>query len=232
MQPAVPPVPPPAVVQEAIAFRPPDPIRLERQPTDSLIIHISVRWRELLIQRGRDTLRRFPVAISSGRELRFEGQQWTFATPVGQHRIIGKRTDPVWAPPEWHYAEVAKAHGLRLARLHPLGRYLRDGTRLVIRDSVVGIIRPADTTFLVLPEDEHIVFDRTLFIPPLATRNRQLRGELGAFALDLGNGYMIHGTADPSSVGRDVTHGCIRMHADDLAWLYQLVPVGTLVVIR
>jgi lipoprotein-anchoring transpeptidase ErfK/SrfK len=220
------------VVQEAIAYQRPETVRIPGQPNDSLIIRISVRWRELLVQRGRDTLRRFPVAISSGRRLSYGGKQWNFATPVGQHRIVAKRTDPVWAPPEWHYAEVAKAHGLRLASLQPSGRNLRDGTRLVIRDSVVGILRPADTTFLVLPEDEHIVFNRTLFIPPLTTRNRQLRGELGAFSLDLGNGYMIHGTADPSSVGRDVTHGCIRMHADDLAWLFQLVPVGTLVVIR
>ncbi len=44
-------------------------------------------------------------------------------------------------------------------------------------------------------------------------------------------GYGIHATNEPSSVGLDVSHGCMRMypeHADDL---YELVSVGTPVLI-
>jgi lipoprotein-anchoring transpeptidase ErfK/SrfK len=37
----------------------------------------------------------------------------------------------------------------------------------------------------------------------------------------------IHGTDDPSSIGRNVSHGCIRMHDSDVAALARLIPAGT-----
>lgn len=37
----------------------------------------------------------------------------------------------------------------------------------------------------------------------------------------------IHGTSDPSSVGKDVSSGCIRMHNDDIRELVQRLPLGT-----
>jgi L,D-transpeptidase ErfK/SrfK len=43
-------------------------------------------------------------------------------------------------------------------------------------------------------------------------------------------GYGIHGTDDPESVGKAVSHGCIRMRQQDLEWLYDQVPLGTLVI--
>jgi lipoprotein-anchoring transpeptidase ErfK/SrfK len=48
--------------------------------------------------------------------------------------------------------------------------------------------------------------------------------------LDRGN-YAIHGTNDPSSIGRFVSHGCIRMFNEDIIDLYNRVPVGTPVVV-
>ena len=48
--------------------------------------------------------------------------------------------------------------------------------------------------------------------------------------LDRGN-YAIHGTNDPSSIGRFVSHGCIRMFNADVIDLYNRVPVGTPVVV-
>ena len=41
--------------------------------------------------------------------------------------------------------------------------------------------------------------------------------------LDRGN-YAIHGTNDPSSIGRFVSHGCIRMLNQDIIDLYSRVP--------
>lgn len=46
------------------------------------------------------------------------------------------------------------------------------------------------------------------------------------------NGYGIHGTYNPASVGRAMSNGCIRMHVPDVQELYDLVPEGTPVVIR
>lgn len=37
----------------------------------------------------------------------------------------------------------------------------------------------------------------------------------------------IHGTNQPSSVGRDVSHGCIRMRNADITYLAGLLPLGT-----
>ncbi len=42
----------------------------------------------------------------------------------------------------------------------------------------------------------------------------------------------IHGTNDPSSVGANVSHGCIRMYNDDITQLAELLPLGTPVTIE
>ncbi|KRF11148.1 L,D-transpeptidase [Paenibacillus sp. Soil787] len=44
--------------------------------------------------------------------------------------------------------------------------------------------------------------------------------------------YGIHGTNDPSSIGKRTSHGCIRMHNDDVLELAALVPIHTRVTIR
>jgi L,D-transpeptidase ErfK/SrfK len=44
-------------------------------------------------------------------------------------------------------------------------------------------------------------------------------------------GYGIHGTNAPSSIYRVTTHGCMRMHPDDIQALYRRVKIGTPVVI-
>ncbi len=51
---------------------------------------------------------------------------------------------------------------------------------------------------------------------------------LGHYAIYLGfAGYLIHGTNDPSSIGKLVSSGCIRMHNRDVEQLFQLVDRGT-----
>jgi lipoprotein-anchoring transpeptidase ErfK/SrfK len=60
---------------------------------------------------------------------------------------------------------------------------------------------------------------------------------LGARALYLfSNGvdtlYRIHGTNEPETIGKAVSSGCIRMLNEDVAHLYELVEVGTPVIVR
>ena len=43
--------------------------------------------------------------------------------------------------------------------------------------------------------------------------------------------YRIHGTAEPNSIGRAVSSGCIRLLNADVIDLYNRVPVGTRVVV-
>ncbi|WP_010246293.1 L,D-transpeptidase [Acetivibrio cellulolyticus] len=59
-------------------------------------------------------------------------------------------------------------------------------------------------------------------------------GPFGARWLGLSipsGGYGIHGTNDPSSIGKAVSHGCVRMHNNDVITLYNIVSVGTTVEI-
>jgi lipoprotein-anchoring transpeptidase ErfK/SrfK len=43
------------------------------------------------------------------------------------------------------------------------------------------------------------------------------------------NGYGIHGTNEPKSIGRAASHGCIRMAKADLEEMYEMVSVGNTV---
>jgi len=58
-------------------------------------------------------------------------------------------------------------------------------------------------------------------------------GPFGAYWMGLSKPhYGIHGTNDPSSIGKLVSHGCIRMYNKDVIWLAHTVPLGTPVTIR
>jgi len=56
-------------------------------------------------------------------------------------------------------------------------------------------------------------------------------GVLGDFALSFGNGYFIHGTLYTRMLGRNVTHGCIRVGDADLEAVFKASSVGTKVFI-
>jgi L,D-transpeptidase ErfK/SrfK len=50
---------------------------------------------------------------------------------------------------------------------------------------------------------------------------------LGRFWIGLAGGAVgIHGTNAPSSIYGAVTHGCLRLHPDDIAWLFPRVKIG------
>jgi lipoprotein-anchoring transpeptidase ErfK/SrfK len=58
-------------------------------------------------------------------------------------------------------------------------------------------------------------------------------GPFGAYWLGLSRPhYGIHGTNNPSSIGKMVSHGCIRMYNHDVLVLSRLLPIGTRVTIR
>lgn len=56
-------------------------------------------------------------------------------------------------------------------------------------------------------------------------------GMLGNYALGFGNGYFIHGTLYTRLLGKNITHGCIRVGDQELKKLYELVPLGTKILI-
>ena len=192
---------------------------------------ISLDDRVLWVMRDSDTVRTASVGVASGLTLRVAGRQWTFRTPRGRHTVVGSKVAPVWTPPDWAYAETADRYNLALAWLSP-GKpvTLRDGRSLTVRSGAVGLL-DRNGVFRALPRDEHIVFDSTLYVPPLGTINRRVIGQLGPYALDLGNSYLLHGGASGDNPGLAPTHGCIRLSDEDLEWLYRNIEKGTPVYI-
>jgi lipoprotein-anchoring transpeptidase ErfK/SrfK len=87
-----------------------------------------------------------------------------------------------------------------------------------------------------LPPEEMIVRD----LKAAAWANGMPGGPgnpLGARALYLhANGadtlFRIHGTTEPKSIGKALSSGCIRMLNQDVAELFELVPIKTRVVVR
>lgn len=69
---------------------------------------------------------------------------------------------------------------------------------------------------------------------PVPSANHPSRYEynvLGDYAMELGQGYMIHGTLYKRFLGLPVTHGCIRMGDDDLEKVYKSMSIGSKVYI-
>lgn len=192
---------------------------------------VSLQDKRLWAIVGEDTVLDAPVATAKGTTLKYGKRSWTFRTPRGSRTVLRKEADPIWIPPDWLYAEVATEYNLKLRKIErgqPIK--LSDGRSLVVRDTLIGVIGK-DSHFYQLPVDEHIVFDSTLYVPPTGTANRRVEGELGKYRLDLGEGYLLHGTPDKESIGLAATHGCIRLRDEDIEWLYTYVPVGTKVYI-
>lgn len=66
---------------------------------------------------------------------------------------------------------------------------------------------------------------------PRNAADRAEQGVLGEYALGFGQGYFIHGTLYTRLLGRNVTHGCIRLNDNDLKGVYKLARVGTPIMI-
>jgi hypothetical protein len=194
-----------------------------------LHITVSLKERRIWVITGGDTLMTAPAAVAKGQTLEIQGHRWTFVMPRGVRTVRGKQADPVWVPPDWLYAEAAADNGLTFAPMNGTVK-LADGRRLAVRDQMVGVIS-VNGEWEPLPVDEHIVFNDTLYIPPEGTINRHVEGQLGKYRLDLGDGFLLHGTPYQASVGQAATHGCVRLHDDDIQWLYENIPVGTKVYI-
>jgi lipoprotein-anchoring transpeptidase ErfK/SrfK len=207
----------------------------ESAATDTLpYIVVSIADHRLWYKRGDQTLFTTQVATGSGRVLaKGGGNKWKFETPRGRLVVESKETEPVWVPPDWHYVEQAKKRGLGLVHLvRGQSITLADGSTIsvegieVVRKSLDGTVIPFDVN-----DGREIVANKNIIIPPFGTTQRKYTGVLGTNRLNMGDGYALHGTNVPSSIGTSVSHGCVRLRNEDIETLYQMVPVGTPVYI-
>jgi L,D-transpeptidase ErfK/SrfK len=70
-----------------------------------------------------------------------------------------------------------------------------------------------------------------LAVPGNQDADRFERGVLGDYALDIGNGYLIHGTLYQRLLGLPVTHGCVRLGDRDLEIIYNAMYINSWVFI-
>lgn len=66
---------------------------------------------------------------------------------------------------------------------------------------------------------------------PARSADRAKPGEMGDYALGIGQGYFLHGTMYKRLLGRNVSHGCVRLGDEDLKVLYETAGIGTRVFI-
>lgn len=195
-------------------------------------IVVSIADHRLWYRQRDSVLFTAPIATASGKELVGNGgdQHWRFNTPRGRLVVQSKDSAPAWVPPEWHYIEQAHTRGLGLVHL-ARGQTLRgsDGSTYQVQGSDIVRTFPDGHSEAVPPprEGHELVVAGNIVVPPFGTNQRRYAGVLGTRRLDLGDGYGIHGTDNPASIGQSVSHGCIRMYNQDVEKLYPMVPVGT-----
>jgi lipoprotein-anchoring transpeptidase ErfK/SrfK len=200
-----------------------------KQPGTRIII--STQGRSLWLMRDTVTLFKAPVAVGRSKRLVYAGKEYDFTTPVGKRKVLGKGTVPIWTPPEWHYFEIAVEKQVEPVFLKKNSRIrLSDSTRIEVRNNQVGRVNRYGNFWPFTPGKE-IIFDGKVFIPPVGTEQRRIPEVLGTHKLEMGDGYLIHGTNEAFSIGEAVSHGCIRMYNEDVAKLYALADVGTPVFI-
>lgn len=56
-------------------------------------------------------------------------------------------------------------------------------------------------------------------------------GVMGDYAVAIGNGYYLHGTLYKRLLGRNVSHGCVRLGDDDIEFIYKTTKIGTRVIL-
>ena len=205
----------------------------EKPRTDPYIV-VSIDDHRLWYRQAGQVLFTTEVATGSGKTLVKEGGgAYKFDTPRGRLVVRSKEEEPVWVPPDWHFVEQAQKRGLGVARLHP-GESLRmsDGSVIAVSgDDVVRRDASGRESVLDATDGREIVADGKIVVPPVGTNQRKYKGVLGAYRLNMGDGSALHGTNQPASIGRAVSHGCVRLRNEDIAKLYGMVAVGTPVFI-
>jgi L,D-transpeptidase-like protein len=194
-------------------------------------ILVSTAGRVLWLMRDTTVLMVAPVAVGMHEPFTWAGVTYSFKTPHSRRRVLSKAETPIWVPPDWHYFEKAAKEDLKPVQLKS-GQVveLSDDTRIEVRGKEVGRVNQFGNYWPFTPGTD-IVLEGKIFIPPVGSPQRRVADVLGTHKLEIGDGYLIHGTNEETSIGEAVSHGCVRMYNEDVSMLYTRVPVGTSVYI-
>lgn len=195
--------------------------QIEDLQDSNFVITVSTTENKVYARQNGQLVFEAICSTGSNSSLVTAGGTKVFRTPIGRFRIKSKEENPKWVPPDWHYVEEAQKNGLSIVHLE--------------RGQNIGGLTVSGTDVLdngyPLPEGGLIVRGGAVVIPPVGTRARQFPDVLGTHRLNLGDGYALHGTQAVSQLGRNVSHGCVRLHNDDIARLFAMANVGDEVII-
>lgn len=222
----------------------------ETQDSTQTII-VSTAENKVYVRNNKHTV--FEAVCSTGKNTTLVngGRTLVFRTPIGKFRVRSKEENPIWVPPDWHYVEKARRDGMRVVRLNPgqaidadtggvakqIGGGVWDwigesgGSQRVLTVKNNTVVEVSNGVEREVPSGSMIRAGNTLVIPPVGTPQRKFHKVLGAYRLNLGDGYAIHGTQAINQLGRSVSHGCVRLGDADIAALYRLANVGDEVII-
>ena len=128
-------------------------------------------------------------------------QVWNFCTPRGLRYVIKKGENPYWYRPAWYWQEM-------------------------------NMVPPEPDEYIVIPDtiswEEQISYYHDSLTSTERVMVQRVPGALGSYKIDIGGGILIHYGV---GLGRNVSHGCIRMGSSDLEALYRSLPVGAPVII-
>ncbi|HYC58672.1 MAG TPA: L,D-transpeptidase family protein [Thermoanaerobaculia bacterium] len=195
--------------------------QIEDLQDSNFVITVSTTENKVYARRNGQLV--FEAVCSTGSNSTLQTSSGTkiFRTPIGRFRVQSKETDPKWVPPDWHYIEEAQKNGLGVVHLR---RGQNIGGLYVQGNNVYDNGWPIE-------EGKLLVRGGAVVIPPVGTRARQFPDVLGTHRLNLGDGYALHGTQAVSQLGRNVSHGCVRLHNNDIAQLFEMASVGDEVII-
>lgn len=219
-------------------------------PDTGQTIIVSTEENKLYVRKNGQTVFEAVCSTGKGTTLAVDGKTVVFDTPIGKFHIKAKDQDPEWVPPDWHYVEMARKEGMRVVHLNPGGSldastgdpagkpaegvwswFGGGGGGPVLRVKGNTVVKDYGDHEEELPPGKIIVAGGTVVIPPVGTPQRQFKGVLGKYRLELGDGYGIHGTDEPDTLGQSVSHGCVRLGDNDIENLYAMANVGDTVII-
>ncbi|HEX7154028.1 MAG TPA: L,D-transpeptidase [Thermoanaerobaculia bacterium] len=216
-------------------------------PDSHQVILVSTAENKVYVRRGGQQVYEAVCSTGKGHRLAVDGRTLVFETPTGKFRVKSKEQNPMWVPPDWHYVEQARKHGMRVVRLNYKNQISLSSGQPVSKSSGVWgwfdssgpVLRVKGNTVVAdygsydreLPHGEMIYAGGSVVIPPVGTPQRKFDKVLGRYRLNLGDGYALHGTQETSKLGQSVSHGCVRLGDQDIEQLYQMASVGDEVII-
>jgi lipoprotein-anchoring transpeptidase ErfK/SrfK len=195
--------------------------QIEDLHDSDFVITVSTTENKVYARRNGQLVFEAVCSTGSNSTLQTGGETKVFRTPIGRFRIKSKEENPKWVPPDWHYIEEARKYGADVVRLDH-GRSI--GDVFVSNGEVYAGGSPVEP-------GKMIYRGGAVVIPPIGTRARQIPDVLGTHRLNLGDGYALHGTQQVKLLGQNVSHGCVRLHNDDIARLFSMASVGDEVII-